>query len=243
MSDVEAIFKKINAMVGELFSWNIQVINDYPFVLIGTLLLVIYIGNHLTLSRFRSQEYSFSSLIFFLSGAYLFYKLLTDDSIVSFIGLYLAIIKDICISSYGETCNLIPNKFDNKDILIIVYIAMLIAIKSRLMWVLSVVALEYYFIIIKGETFYDLFSNIPEEHRYLFKGVVPFLLASPFLLIVWVFRDNDRFEDISSRQRELNLKSRELDLREREINIRSNEFRIKEKEYALAEKNLTKKSS
>ena len=243
MDDIEETLQKVNVTVAEFFSWNIEVIGDYPFTLIAILLLVVYTVNHLTLSRFQSQEYSFSSLIFFLSGAYLFYQLLTNDGIVPSINKYLSTLRETCILNYGEACNLIPESSDNKGILIIVYASMLIAINSRLMWILSVVALEYYFIIIKGENFYALFSNIPEEHRYLFKGVVPFLLASPLLLIVWIFRDNDRFEDISSRQKELNLKSRELGLREREINIRTNELRVKEQEYALAEKNLTKKSS
>ncbi len=223
---------KVNAALSSFFSWLLAFIYHYPFIIAAALLLTIYLINHLTLIRFQSSNYEFYNFVFFAIGTYLFYQLIVNQDIVPSINRFFTDFSKVCTPTYGDTCALSSLGVSKFGVFLVACFSLLIAINSRLMWILSIPLMELYFIAVdQNSIFYNLLSQIPQDHREFFRGIVPFFLTAPVLLIIWVFRDNDRFQDIANKERELELKSSELQLRSKEFSLKEKEFNLNLERY------------
>lgn len=221
MNSIKNIFDWGGGKIAELSLWFIGFLSDYSFAIIIVPIIIVHVINTISLKRFTSQEGGFKSFIFSIIFIYLLYHLIYTDNFISIFNDFFSKIYKACDKSFPGKCNIINFNAGTFEVSLITYIAFLIAINSRLMWILSIVLFEFNFFINNGDLIYSLFSGIPKNLRYLFHGIMPFLLASPLMLAIWIFRDNDKYQDMSYKQRELDLKSKELDLREKELNKRS----------------------
>lgn len=237
---MEKIIHKIDVFIDKGATWFLTVLSEYPYILIIVILGIIYIVNHIIQKRFQREPIGYHNIFFFITGIYLLYLWFNSTTYLVSINNFLINFHKVCGTNYKSLCSYVPSALTQDIILTIISIMFLIAINSRLMWVISVAIGEIYFVFGQGNLFYSLFDSIPDNQEYLFKGVISFILASPFLLVIWVFRDNDRYQDILNKQRELNLREKELKEksweREQNNNNKAQDLKMREKEYELRRK-------
>lgn len=239
MDSIKNLFDWGGGKIAGLSLWFVDILSNHSLAIIITPIIIIHIINLISLNRYPSQDGGFIDIIFSIIFIYLFYHLVYTDNFTSIFNDYFFTIYKICEKSFPRKCSIIHFKAGIFEISLITYIIFLVAIDSRLMWVLSIASFEFYFVINNELIIYSLFSKIPVKHRYLFHGIMPFLLASPLMLAIWIFRDNDKHQDMSNKRKELDLKSKELAIREKELSIRDSELKIKYEETQLAKNRKT----
>lgn len=222
---IDGGLKQIGYIGAELF-------NKYPYITLIVVLLVLSTIIKITLKRRHSisDNRSIPSLVIM---AYLFYVLVTYStqdfqSISSFLSIYISSLNNFINAPEHTTINI---EFGRQAILILLYIIFAYWINSRLLWLFSIFLLQALLIYSYYQPSMSWFEQLPSDYYRLLQGVIPVIIAAPYALAIWIFRDNDKYTDFNQKEQEILLRTRESRIKESELELRKKELSLKEKEF------------
>ncbi len=208
-------------------------LTEYPFVTFPIILIVFFLINK-TISKRKSNVSELRSLFIFSIIGYLYYKLQTDKETII---LVLNSIINVFINKLhffvfpdGNIKDVYFN-IDRTSIIVVMILLFIYWLNSRLVWLITLFIFELYLLFNNLDIVYSFLDDMPKkEYITILKGLPALILSAPFVLAVWIFRDNDKVDDVNNRQKELQLKERELELRERELEFEKKKYEEVSKE-------------
>ena len=232
--DAGSIIQNILKVSYNFYSMLSSFIEQYPesIFILGILFIILLIkslSSHIILRKHNYKS-------FFKAILHFFVVLLLTLSIV----YYEDILNELQL--HTNNLNLLIHKYLNTNIsinvnrlsfifLLIIYV--IVWINNRLLWVLSIFLVQLFLIYIFYNDILKWLNDFPTEYIRLLQGILPFLIVAPYIFLIWIFRDNDKFMEYSLRQEEVNIKSKEIRLREKELRTRETELNLKQKEFEL----------
>ncbi len=113
---------------------------------------------------------------------------------------------------------------DRIHIFLIFAIYVVIWINNRLLWIIFIAFIQLYFLYRFSGLISNIFNSMPEKYFRVAQSIIPLLLASPYILLIWIYKENDKYNEESLKREQIDLKLRELDIREKEIKLKEREF-------------------
>lgn len=228
----------INNILGDFSTFITPFIVKYPFSVFLIFLVCIYFFVNITLKRRGSSNF-IKTVVIFLVLPYLVYVLsvfskVDYDSISKFISFLLQKLVVFINPSFPDKIEINIGRI---EVVSLTYLLAAYWINSRLLWILSIFCVQIILFKTYTEDLKAFFTDNSEFNRLL-QGVIPLIIAAPYVLIAWVFRDNDKFSDYHQKERELTLREKEARMKEKEFTKKSTEIDIKRKEILLKEKEI-----
>ena len=232
--DAGSIIQNILKVSYNFYSMLSSFIEQYPesIFILGILFIILLIkslSSHIILRKHNYKS---------------FFKAILHFFVVLSLTLSIVYYEDILneLQLHTNNLNLLIHKYLNANIsinvnrlsfifLLIIYV--IVWINNRLLWVLSIFLVQLFLIYIFYNDILKWLNDFPTEYIRLLQGILPFLIVAPYIFLIWIFRDNDKFMEYSLRQEEVNIKSKEIRLREKELRTRETELNLKQKEFEL----------
>ena len=232
--DAGSIIQNILKVSYNFYSMLSSFIEQYPesIFILGILFIILLIkslSSHIILRKHNYKS---------------FFKAILHFFVVLSLTLSIVYYEDILneLQLHTNNLNLLIHKYVNTNIsinvnrlsfifLLIIYV--IVWINNRLLWVLSIFLVQLFLIYIFYNDILKWLNDFPTEYIRLLQGILPFLIVAPYIFLIWIFRDNDKFMEYSLRQEEVNIKSKEIRLREKELRTRETELNLKQKEFEL----------
>lgn len=221
---------------------SIQIFVDYPYFTVMLFLIFIYILIKIMLKRGNSSNF-FKSLFILIIISYIFYLLTLNHgeqfkNISNLLSIFFTQLFKFVDPTYE---GLIEINFGRQQLLVGMYIILAYWLNNRLLWILSIAIVQIYIF----HNYYDQamiwMNTLHSDYFRLLQGILPVLLATPYILSIWIFRDNDKYSDFQQRELELSIRRREANIKESELKTKENELKIRKSELELKEKELKEK--
>ena len=225
----------MNIHIEKATSGLTEIFIEFPVSTLIFVILILVILNKLILKR-RGHLGFFKNLFLFFFIGYLLYALVNYESnhyqnISKFLSVFSTNLMNFIYSTDIEKKII----FNRMDLFLLLYISVAYWINTRLIWIVSIALLQISLMYINYESIIVWISinQFPEEYYRIVQGVIPLIIVAPYLLAVWIYRDNDKYSDYSQKERERKIKEDELKTKNNELSIRREELKLKEKEFNL----------
>jgi len=229
----------MNIHIEKATSGLTEIFIEFPVSTLIFVILILVILNKLILKRRGNLDFFGSfvkNLFLFFFIGYLLYALVNYESnhyqnISKFLSVFSTNLMNFIYSTDIEKKII----FNRMDLFLLLYISVAYWINTRLIWIVSIALLQIFLMYINYESIIVWISinQFPEEYYRIVQGVIPLIIVAPYLLAVWIYRDNDKYSDYSQKERERKIKEDELKTKNNELSIRREELKLKEKEFNL----------
>lgn len=210
----------------------LSIFKEYPAISIGILFLsVLYISNT-TLKRVSERSIGKTIIVFSLI-LYFLYRLssakeYTLTELSSFLSTFTSLTYLFIYPDERKEFNI---QFDRESILIFITFLLIYWINSRLLWLIAIAALEFAAIYVYFDQIKNFLSDAPSGYYRILQGLFPLALSAPFIFTIWIFKDNDKYREISGKLRELDLRERELELKKQDLEHNREKFRFEKSKH------------
>lgn len=227
---IRAVFFAYPYML-KFLAFVVELFEEYPVMSIGTFLLAILYINKSILNRV--SEKAIGKTIFILSIIfYLLYKLSYSTNnymlpeLSSFVSSFISMMYIFVYPESSQTFNI---NFDRESILILVVFLFSYWVNSRLIWLISIAVFEAMLIYFYSESINTWLLSIPTDYYRILQGMLTLVFSTPFLFAIWIFRDNDKYRELSGKIRELDLRERELYIKRQDLDHSKDKFEYEKK--------------
>ena len=198
--------------------YTLEILKEYPVISVGVVLLLILYINNTTLKRVSQRSFG-KTIIIFSIITYLLYRLSSakEYALVELSEFLSTFMSMTYVFVYPDEARTFEIGFDRESIIIFIIFLFVYWINSRLLWLASIAALESALIYLYIDDINIFLAGIPTAYYRILQGLLPLILSVPFIFAIWVFRDNDKYKEISGKIRELDLKEKELELKRQDL--------------------------
>lgn len=232
----------MNIHIDEATSGLSKIFIEFPVSTLIVVILILVILNKLILKRKGNLDFFESfvkSLFLFFFIGYLLYALVNYESnqyqnISKFLSVFSTNLMNFIYSTDIEKKII----FNRMDLLLLLYISVAYWINTRLIWIVSIALFQISLIYINYESIivWITINQFPEKYYRIVQGIIPLIILAPYVLTVWIYRDNDKYFDYSQKERDLDVKEKERKIKEDELKTKNNELSIRREEFKLKEK-------
>ena len=218
-----------------------KILQEYPkmqyIIYFSLIVFIIKIISNKTLLRKSNYKSLLINIIYFFFFIMILILLIYNKESIIFLQNNLINPLNIFLSKYQYNDLINLNKIISEENLIaflIVYI--LVWFNNRLLWILSIFVLQVSLIFYYYNDLMTYLNKFPKEYSNILTGIIQLIIAAPYIFMIWIFRDNDKFNDYMIKHNEINIKKQEIKLREKELLNKDKELELRERELKLIEK-------
>lgn len=225
---ISNIFETANEIIKFFSEIMKNTLSEYPYLFFLLIVIIMVIINNTSLKR---KNFEFVNFIFLLLSVYLFLFIFVFNSDTTYKELSFYI-QEIYKTVFEEDMEIVINR---SNLLQLLTLSILLTINSRFLWIVSIFLLKLYIVYVYGDEFLNYYSLLSSEKQDLFKIVVPISITAPYVLVIWLYRDNDKYFEQNLRQQEINLLREQID---KENSIGLQQISLADRDYYMRQSEL-----